>query len=66
MRVVLLESHRESLKECFVKNVSAYESAILRTITFCVSSSNNSETFSRFYILADLLKEDTFAFKNRL
>ena len=66
MRIVLLKGNRESLKECFVKNVSAYESAILRTFTFCVSSSNNSESCSRSNILTDLLKEDTLAFKNRL
>ena len=61
-RILLLKCDRESLKECFVEYVSTYESTILRTLTLCVSSSDNCETFSRFYIPTDLLKEDTFAF----
>ena len=62
MRIILLKSNRESLKECFVEYVSTYESTILRTFTLGVSSSNYSESCSRFYPLTNLFKEYTFTF----
>ena len=64
--ILLLDGDRETLKERFVQYVSTNEPTIVRSFTLSVSSSDNSKSFSRFYILADLLKENTFTFKNRL
>jgi hypothetical protein len=43
--ILLLEGYRESLKECFVKDVSTDESSVIRSFTLSVSSSENLETF---------------------
>ena len=43
-RIALLQSHREPLKECFIENIGANETTIIRSFTFGVSSSNDIET----------------------
>ena len=65
-RIGLLKGHRKTLKECFVENVSANEATIIRTLTLGVGSSNHIETSSGFHKAANLLQENTFAFKNTL
>ena len=65
-RIFLLQSYRETFKECFIKHIGANEAAVVRTLTFGVCSSNHIKTSGRFDKLTNLLQKDTFTFQNRL
>ena len=59
-------SHRKSLKECFVENVSSNEPTIFRTFTFGVCSRHDSETRRRTNNPTFFFDEKWIAFQNRL
>ena len=65
-RIRLFKGDWESFQESFIENISSDETTIVRTLTFGVCSSNHSESRCGFYILTNLLQEDTFTFQNRL
>src|SRR5210317_1119708 len=65
-RIRLLKGHRETFKECLIKNISADETTIIRTLAFSIGSSNHIKSRRRFYKLTNLLQKHSLAFKNRL
>ena len=62
----MLNSHSETLKECFVENIRADESTIVAALTLRVCCSKHCEAISRMHNLTSLLVEVWLALKNRL
>ena len=61
-RILLLKGQGKTFKECFIQDIGADETTVVRTFTLGVGSSNHSETRSRFHPTTNLLKEDTLTF----
>ena len=65
-RILLLKGHWESLKEGFIEHVSSNESSVVATFTLSVGCGDDVESTSRFNPPSDLLKENSFSFKDAL
>ena len=65
-RILLIKCSCKSIQKCFIQNVRSHKTAIRRTFTFCICSSNNIETVSRIDNFIDLFEIDRLTFHNRL
>ena len=65
-RILLLNSHSETLEECLVEDIRTDESTIVAALALGVCSSKHRKASGRMHNLTSLLVEVWLALKNRL